>query len=136
MNIIFGKYQLTITQTDDGSRIINNLKCIGPRFAEVYGFGRTRIRWVLAQAGSNINSRISAFMHKKYLINRELLISETTQSQCFRYIGVELKQLNSQQRSRKYRFLTSFKLARTKAKGKSKNRERASNGTNIRRKKK
>lgn len=127
MNIIFGKYQLTITKTDESNHIINNLKCVGPRFSEVYGFGRTRIRWVLAQAGSNISSRISGFTRKKYLINRESIISEMIQSKCFRYIGIELKQLCSQQRSRKYRFLMSFKLARTKTKGKGKNKERGSN---------
>jgi hypothetical protein len=122
MNIIFGKYQLTIPQTDDNGYVTNNSRLVAPRFRQVCGFGDTKIRRILAQVGGNMCSRVSIFSQKKRIIDREAIIANTTSDNCLQYIGVELKQLYYGQRLRKHRFLTSFKLARPKVKGRNKTR--------------
>lgn len=118
MNIIFGKYQLNIFQFNNLGSIKNQTSLLGSRFNEVFGLGRTKILWILAQIGASSNSRVSVFLSKRFLIDREQIIFKSISIFHYQYIGVELKQLRLTYKFRKYKFFDSFKIKRIKKKKK------------------
>lgn len=116
MNIILGKYQLSIIPFGDNRHLITKNKLVFPRFGKVLGLGRTKINWLLAHVGGARSSRISIFLNKQHLIDREKIILDSFVSNYHSYAGIEFKELRSKQRFRKHRFLISFQSSPIKKK--------------------
>jgi hypothetical protein len=114
MNIIFGKYQLSLPIINNFNQITNKSSLCLHRFTKVRGFGITKIKWILAAVGGTQNLRIAKFYKNSRFINREKQVENIVKFNYFQFLGTELTHLVSHHKARINKFVPSSRLRRKK----------------------
>lgn len=107
MNIIFGKYQLSLYRFSSSGHVSNSNELCKRRFSDVIGLGPTKIKWIIALIGGCQNIRISKFFKNSKIINREKYIEINVSKLHMQFLGMELKHRVFRHKSKIEKFIPS-----------------------------